>query len=265
MGNRQTPATPPEVGIRPDWFPRRAIVLAAGMGRRMRHLSVERPKPLTVLNGRTLLDRVLDRLADAGVEDAVVNVHYMADQVERALVGRTRPRILISDERDMLLETGGGVTRALPLLGSDAFVIHNSDCVWHDPDGDNLSALARGWNPARMDTLMLLAPLENAIGYGGAGDFHMNGLGQLHRRVGGETAAYAFAGVSIAHPRMFSHAPSGSFSLNVLWDRAIAANRAYGLQMGGVWMHVGTPEALEEAEALLRNAGGNERSLSIQG
>lgn len=253
---RNAPMRLPLNTARGGWSPN-AIVLAAGLGKRMRHLSLERPKPLTTLAGQTLLDRALDRLAAAGVKDVVVNVHYRADMIEASLATRTAPRITISDERDALLETGGGVVRALPLLGPEPFFIHNSDCVWHDPAGDNLAAMIGAWNASEMDTLMLLAPLTNAIGYAGAGDFLMNDAGQLRRRPAGGTARFAFAGVSIAHPRLFQDAPSGAFSLNVLWDRAIAANRAYGLPMSGVWMHIGTPEALEEAEALIRNASGD--------
>lgn len=234
-------------------IPQRAIVLSAGLGTRMRHLSQDRPKPLTPLAGRTMLDRALDRLGDAGVDTAVVNVHYMADKIEAALADRTQPRVLISDERDARLETGGGVVRALPLLGTAPFFVHNADCCWRDGVGDNLRTMAAAWDSDRMDVLLLLAPIADSLGYEGRGDFHLDPHGCLRRRGEREDAPFVFTGVSIAHPRLFHGAPEGAFSLNVVWDRAIAANRAYGVRMSGLWMHIGTPEALEEAEALMRN------------
>lgn len=233
------------------WRPTRAIVLSAGLGTRMRHLSQQRPKPLTPLAGRTLLDRALDRLAAAGVEEAVVNVHYMADMIEAAVAERRAPRIIISDERDARLETGGGVMRALPHLGEDAFFIQNADSTWRDGVGDNLAAMARAWDDERMDTLLLLAPSSQCIGYEGRGDFHLDSSGCISRRGERQDTPFVFAGLSLAHPRLFENAPVGAFSLNVLWDRAIAANRAYGVRMSGLWMHIGTPEALEEAETLM--------------
>ncbi|MEM9030156.1 MAG: nucleotidyltransferase family protein [Pseudomonadota bacterium] len=232
-----------------------AMVLAAGLGRRMRHLSQTRPKPLTPLAGRTLLDRVLDRLTAAGVQDVVVNVHYMAEQIEHAVANRDsqRPRISISDERDDLLDTGGGVVRALPQLGPKPFFIHNSDSVWWQGLGDNLVDMARAWEAEQMDTLLMLAPTATAIGYDGRGDFLLDAGGQIQRRPEREDAPFVFTGVSLAHPRLFDDAPTGAFSLNWAWNRAIDANRAYGFRMSGVWMHVGTPEALAEAETLLRD------------
>ena len=236
-----------------NWRPTNAMVLAAGKGTRMRHLSAARPKPLTPLAGRTLLDRVLDRIDAAGIRNAVVNVHFKADMIEAAMAGRTRPSITISDERGALLETGGGIVHALPLLGSEPFLVQNSDCVWQDGAGDDIAALCAAWDTERMDTLLLLAPRECTLGYDGRGDFRLTADHRVARRPADQDAPFVFAGVSIAHPRLFETAPQGAFSLNLLWDRAIAANRAYGTVMSGTWMHVGTPEALDAAEELMRD------------
>ncbi len=231
--------------------PTTAMVLAAGLGVRMRPLTDDRPKPLVALQGRPLLDHVLDRLAAAGITRAVVNVHYRADQIVAHLKGRTHPQSIVSDERDALLDTGGGVVRALPLLGPDPFVVHNSDSVWIEGAGSNLDRLLSAFDPARMDSLMLLAPAADSLGYDGPGDFAMDEHGRLRRRRENETVPYAFAGVSIAGPALFAEAPAGAFSLNRLWDRSLAAGRLYGLALQGVWMHVGTPQALIEAESRL--------------
>ena len=228
-----------------------AMVLAAGLGTRMRPLTAKRPKPLVELDGRSLLDRVLDKLLEAGVSRAVVNVHYCADQVEQALAERSAPRIAISNERDELLDTGGGVARALPLLGEQPFLIHNSDSVWIEGVESNLNRLISAWDPALMDSLMLLAPTQSSLGFEGLGDFSMSSEGLLQRRRERQTAPFVFTGVSIAHPRLFADAPTGAFSLNILWDRAIASKRLYGIRLEGFWMHIGTPEALAAAETAL--------------
>jgi MurNAc alpha-1-phosphate uridylyltransferase len=231
--------------------PTTAMVLAAGRGERMRPLTDTRPKPLVALDGRPLIDHVLDRLAKAGIGRVVVNVHYLADLLQTHLANRQRPQIVLSDERDALLDTGGGLVRALPLLGSAPFLIHNSDTVWIEDDVSNLDRLIGGWDGARMDTLLLLAPMDRTMGYDGPGDFSLSAEGKVVRRAKGEKAPYVFAGVSIAHPRLFSDAPASAFSLNLLWDKAIAAGRAFGLPLDGLWMHVGTPAAVTEAEALI--------------
>ena len=225
-----------------------AMVLAAGLGTRMRPLTADRPKPLVELAGRTLLDRVLDKLFEARISQAVVNVHYCADQVEQALAERTTPKIVISNEREELLDTGGGVAKALPLFGDRPFLIHNSDSVWIEGVKTNLDRLVDAWDSGRMDCLMLLAPTHSSLGFDGLGDFSMSSNGLLQRRRERLTAPFVFTGVSIAHPRMFAVAPSGAFSLNILWDRAIASERLYGIRLEGIWMHVGTPEALTAAE-----------------
>lgn len=234
--------------------PKTAMVLAAGLGTRMRPLTDAVPKPLVRLKGIALIDRVLDRLADAGVETAVVNVHYMADAVERHLASRTRPHIEISDERGVLLETGGGVVRALARLGAEPFYIHNSDSVWIEQGSASLARMSAAFDPELMDSLMLLAHRETSIGYDGPGDFHMADDGRLRRRKEGEATPFVFTGVSIAHPRLFYGAREERFSLNRLWDRSIARNRVFGILLDGLWMHVGTPEALIDAERAIDRA-----------
>lgn len=231
--------------------PTTAFVLAAGKGLRMRPLTNDRPKPLVVLRGRTLLDHVLDRLAAAGIERAVVNVHYKGEQIIEHVAARTSPAICISDERDALLDTGGGVVRALPLIGAQPFIIHNSDSTWLEGIGSNLARLIQAFDPDRMDSLMLLAATSASLGYEGPGDFAMDQMGTLRRRREREIVPFAFTGVSIAHPRLFASAPDGAFSLNRMWDRAIADGRLFGLRLQGLWMHVGTPEALADAEGRL--------------
>jgi MurNAc alpha-1-phosphate uridylyltransferase len=231
--------------------PKTALVLAAGLGKRMRPLTDKVPKPLVRLQGKPLIDHVLDRLAEAGVTRAVVNVHYMADQIEAHLASRTKPKIEISDERDTLLETGGGVVRALPKLGAEPFIVHNSDSVWIEGVGSSLARLAGAWDPQRMDCLMLLALGSKSIGYEGAGDFAMDPDGRLSRRAEGRIVPFVFTGVSIVHPRLVTGLPERRFSLNEPWDRAIEAGRLFGVRLDGIWMHVGTPEAVAEAERLM--------------
>jgi Nucleoside-diphosphate-sugar pyrophosphorylase involved in lipopolysaccharide biosynthesis/translation initiation factor 2B, gamma/epsilon subunits (eIF-2Bgamma/eIF-2Bepsilon) len=231
-----------------SFIPKTAFVLAAGLGTRMQPLTEAVPKPLLRVNGRALIDHALDRISDAGIATAVVNVHYLADILEAHLAKRSRPRIEISDERHVLLDTGGGVARALPSLGPDPFVIYNSDSLWIDGARSNLQRLLDAWDGEQMDSLMLLAPARASLGYDGRGDFAMTGDGRLSRRAQDGEAPYVFAGVSIAHPRMFEGAPQGAFSLNRLWDRAIDLGRLYGTRLDGTWMHVGTPTALAEAE-----------------
>lgn len=239
-----------------DWHPQTAMVLAAGLGHRMRPLTDTMPKPLVPLGGRPLIDHVLDRIAEAGIERVVANVHYRADQIVTHLALRTVPQIAISDESAVLLDTGGGVRRALPQLGPGPFLIHNSDSVWIDGSRPNLPRLFQAWRDEDMDCLMLLAPVETSIGYSGNGDFSLDGRGRVARRVKGQSVPFVFTGVSIAHPRLFADSPEGAFSLNRLWDRAIAVNRVYGLTLDGIWMHVGDPAALERAEKQLKLSAG---------
>jgi len=231
-----------------------AFVPAAGLGTRMRHLREDKPKPLIKVAGRSLLDRVLDRLAEAGIARAVVNVHYKADQIEKSLANRGTPEIIISDEREALLETGGGLVKALPLIGDAAIMIHNSDSIWIETGAKPaLEKLKSEWDPRRMDCLMLLADRTTAIGFDGPGDFVMDPEGRLERRGNHTTTPLVFTGVSINHPRLLENAPDGAFSLNLLWDRAITAGRLFGTLLEGRWMHVGTPEAVAAAESILSN------------
>ena len=232
--------------------PNTAMVLAAGLGTRMRPITDRMPKPMVPLAGRPLLDHVLDRLADAGIARAVVNVHYLPDQIEQHLAPRRQPLVTISDERDALLDTGGGVMRALPLIGKGPFIVHNSDSVWAEGVGSNLARLLDMWDGARMDCLMLLASASTSLGYEGRGDFGMGADGRLIRRGERVSVPFVFAGVSIMSPALLDGAPAkGAFSLNRLWDRAADKGRLYGLRLDGVWMHIGTPDALEAAERWL--------------
>jgi MurNAc alpha-1-phosphate uridylyltransferase len=231
-----------------------AMVLSAGLGTRMAPASHVLPKPLIPLGGKALIDHVLDRHVDARIVRAVVNVHHKADLIEAHLRGRCMPTIEISDERDRLLDTGGGVKRALPRLGAGPFLIHNSDSVWIEGVGSNLGRLFAAWDDARMDCLLLLALASQSLGYQGRGDFAFEADGRVRRRVELEIVPFAFTGVSLAHPRLFGGSPEGAFSLNAVWDNAIAAGRAYGLRMEGTWMHVGTPDALAQAERRLAEA-----------
>jgi N-acetyl-alpha-D-muramate 1-phosphate uridylyltransferase len=234
--------------------PRTAMVLAAGFGTRMRPLTDKKPKPLVDVGGKALLDHMLDRLADAGVETAIVNVHYLADQIERHVAARKKPRIVVSDERAQVLGTGGGVVKALPQLGAAPFFHVNSDSIWVEGVTPNLTRLAAGFDPAHMDALLLLAPTAGSIGYSGRGDFMMAADGQLTRREERDIAPFVFAGAAILSPAMFKGAPQGEFSLTTLFDRAAAASRLHGLPLDGLWMHVGTPEAIAEAETAIRKS-----------
>ncbi|NJO23532.1 MAG: nucleotidyltransferase family protein [Sphingomonadales bacterium] len=236
------------------WCPQSAMVLAAGLGMRMRPAANGLPKPLVPLGGRPLIDHVLDRIAEAGVPHAVVNVHYCADQIVSHVAHRTCPTITISDESDLILDTGGGVRNALPHLGDSAFLVHNSDSVWLEQGPSNLARLFARWDNSAMDCLMLLAPVETSLGYSGKGDFSLAAAGEIIRRGTAGHADYVFTGVSVMHPRLFAECPPGAFSLNLLWDRAIAAHRIFGLTLDGVWMHVGDPVALDQAEKRLAGA-----------
>ncbi|MGQ3673740.1 nucleotidyltransferase family protein [Xanthobacter sp. TB0136] len=231
------------------------MVLAAGLGTRMRPLTDKVPKPLVNVSGRPLLDHVLDRLAQAGVEEAVVNVHHHASQIERHVAERSGPpRIIISDERDALLETGGGVRRALPLLGDEPFLTINSDTIWVEGAQPNLDRLIAGFDPERMDVLLLLAPAALSVGYDGLGDFRMDPDGRLLRRVERQVVPFVYAGAAIMKPALFQDSPEGAFSLNRIFDKALEAGRLFGVRLDGVWMHVGTPDAIALAEDALEKS-----------
>ncbi len=229
------------------------FVLAAGLGTRMRPVTDTRPKPLVEVAGKALLDHALDRAAEAGLSEAVVNVHWLPEQIEAHLARRTgAPRITVSDEREALLETGGGIRKALPLLGDAPFVVMNSDSFWLEGPVPNLSRLVAAWDPARMDALLLVAPTTTSLGYEGAGDFVMEADGRLERRGERRIAPFIYAGVAILTPGLFAGSPEGAFSLNRLFDRAIGAGRLFGMRLDGQWLHVGTPDAIRAAEDRVR-------------
>jgi N-acetyl-alpha-D-muramate 1-phosphate uridylyltransferase len=236
--------------------PRNAMVLAAGLGTRMRPLTDSMPKPLVKVAGRALIDRVLDRLADAGVERAVVNVHHFAEQIERHLAARKKPRIVISDERGLLLGTGGGVTKALAELGAEPFFHVNSDTLWIEGATPNLARLAAAYDPAAMEALLLLAPTTGSVGYNGRGDFTLGADGRLAARGERATAPFVYAGAAILSPALFADAPKGEFSLTTLFHRAARAGRLHGMPLAGTWMHVGAPEAIAAAEAAIKAGAG---------
>jgi MurNAc alpha-1-phosphate uridylyltransferase len=229
--------------------PETAMVLAAGLGTRMRPLTDERPKPLIMVGGRALIDHVLDRLVAAGVRRAVVNLHYKGEMIERHLAGRRDIAIAFSRE-PALLDTGGGVANALPLLGEYFYVV-NSDVLWLDTKLSALARLARAFDPARHDAVLLLARTTRAIGYVGLGDFMLDPSAMLRRRGEREVAPHLFAGIQILQRGLFDGAPMGAFSMNPLWDKAIAADRIRGLVHDGEWFHVGSPEGLALTEARL--------------
>jgi len=232
------------------------MVLAAGLGTRMRPLTDSMPKPLVKVAGRPLIDHVLDRLVEAGVERAVVNVHHFADQMQQHLSRRTAPQIVISDERGLLLGTGGGVKKALPELGNAPFFHINSDTIWIEGVKPNLVRLAEAYDATSMDALLLLAPATESIGYAGRGDFAMAADGRLRKRAEQELAPFVYAGAAILSPTLFSGAPEGEFSLTALFDRAAAKGRLHGLRLEGLWMHVGSPEAVAAAETTIRKSTG---------
>ena len=231
--------------------PRRAMGLAAGLGTRMRPFNGQIPKPLVAVGGKALIDYALDRLAEAGVERAVVNVHHLADEIERHLASRQRPTIVLSDERAELLGTAGGVVKALPELGEAPFFHINSDTIWIDGVKPNLMRLAAAFEPSRMDALLLVAPTTSSIGYGGRGDFAMAPDGRLKRRGERDVVPFVYAGAAILTPAFFAGVAPGPSSMSPLFDRAAEAERLCGLRLEGVWMHVGTPDAIKAAEAAI--------------
>ncbi|MGB3844701.1 nucleotidyltransferase family protein [Sphingopyxis sp. YF1] len=229
-----------------------AMVMAAGIGKRMRPLTATRPKPLVRVAGKALIDHSLDRIEAAGIPHVVVNVHYLADALEAHLAAQRRPfSIAISDERAHLLETGGGMVKALPQLRGDPILIVNSDNIWTDGPQDSILNLASHWDGARMDALLLVIRQASATGHSGRGDFHMDPSGRLSRRRAGRVAPFVYTGVQLISPRLLEDAPDGAFSTNMLWDRAIAAGRLYGLSHMGQWFEVGTPTAIAPTETAL--------------
>ncbi len=231
--------------------PTRAMIMAAGLGTRMRPLSDALPKPLVTVMGKALIDHAIDRLIEAGVTTVVVNLHYKAEMIRAHLAARKDVEILYSDESDGLLGTGGGVLKALSFFQGEPFYVHNSDTIWVEGYGKALDLMKATWNPDSMDALLLIVPLQHSMGYEGVGDFLMDSLGHLTRLPPGRVSPFAYPGVQIVHPRLFANPPEGGFSTNVLWDRAIEKERLFGVRMDGVWIHVGTPQAVAEAEAYL--------------
>ncbi|WP_338465699.1 nucleotidyltransferase family protein [Novosphingobium sp. ZN18A2] len=228
-----------------------AMVLAAGLGKRMRPLTATRPKPLVRVAGQTLIDRCLDKLEEAGVARAVVNVHYLPDAMRAHLAKRNAPQIAISDETEKLLETGGGVVRALPLIDADPFFCLNSDNVWLDGPQDVFAQLSTIWNPEHMDALLLMVPHPRAFNYRGLGDFHMDAEGRITRRLPRKVAPFIYGGIQLVSQRLFRDAPEGAFGNMLMWERAIAEGRLYGTAFTGQWYEVGAPEMIAPTEAAL--------------
>lgn len=228
-----------------------AMVMAAGMGKRMRPLTATQPKPLVRVAGKPLIDHTLDRLADAGITRAVVNVHYLADALEAHLIDRALPKVSISDERDELLETGGGMVRAQGEL-PDPFFCLNSDNIWLEGPQDAFHDLSARWNSDRMDALLLLVPHANARNFRGKGDFHMDGVGKVDRRRSGRVAPFIYTGIQLVSHRLLRDAPTGKFSTNILWNRAIEQERLFGVAFTGQWFEVGNPQAIRPTEKALR-------------
>jgi MurNAc alpha-1-phosphate uridylyltransferase len=235
--------------------PHTAMIMAAGLGKRMRPLTATRPKPLIEVGGKALLDHVLERLRDAGVRKVVVNVHYLADALEAHLATRGHGlEVVISDERSRLLETGGGLVKAAPLIDSDPFLALNSDNLWIDGPADTLKLLASQWDGEKMDALLLLVPQARALNHKGQGDFHLDRVGRLKRRAPSRVAPFVFTGIQMVSKRLLRDAPEGPFSTNILWDRAIDEGRAFGAVHQGLWFDVGTPQSIPMTEAALENA-----------
>ncbi len=230
---------------------RAAMVLAAGLGLRLRPITENLPKPLVPVAGRTMLDRALDALDAAGIDSCVVNAHYLGDMIASHVAPRARPRVRLSRE-ETLLDTGGGVAKVLPWLDGGPFFTVNADIVWDEAPGPSaLARLAAAFDPARMDALLLVVPVARAVGYDGAGDFFLEDAGTLARRGAAPAAPFVFTGLQVLSPALFAELPAGPFSLNLLYDRARAAGRLHGLVHAGRWFHIGTPEGLAQAEAAL--------------
>jgi len=235
-------------------MPQTAMMLAAGLGTRMRPLTDHMPKPLVKVGGKSLIDWTLDQLAASGVARAVVNVHHHAAMMSAHVLRRTSPAIVISDETERLLDTGGGVVKALPLLGGEPFFVFNCDAIIRDGRTPMLKRLAAAWDPQTLDVLMLVHPLSTAHGFDGPGDFFVDDKGLMKRRSPAPAAPFVYAGAFILHPRALAQEPAEPFSMNKIWDRAIAAGRMRAVVHDGAWYHVGTPRAVTETEALLASA-----------
>jgi MurNAc alpha-1-phosphate uridylyltransferase len=234
--------------------PHTAMIMAAGLGKRMRPLTATKPKPLIEVNGKTLLDHVLEKLRIAGVKKVVVNVHYLAEALEAHLMSRDHGlEVVISDERALLLETGGGLVKAAPLIDSDPFLAANSDNLWIDGPADTIRLLASQWDDSKMDALLLLVPQARALNHKGMGDFHMDRTGRLRRRQRSHVAPFVFTGIQMVSKRLLRDSPDGPFSTNILWDRAIEEGRCFGAVHQGLWFDVGTPQSIQQTETALEN------------
>jgi MurNAc alpha-1-phosphate uridylyltransferase len=231
-----------------------AMILAAGLGRRLQPITDHTPKPLVQVKEKALIDYALDLVRGAGIADVVINCHHLADQIEAHARQISDLTVQISDERGALLETGGGVQKALPLLGNEPFAVINSDVIVRNSTNSSLKALVQAWDAQKMDLILLLQPRENAAGYEGSGDYHIDDEGRLQRRAVDQSAPYIFSGVQIVSPRLFDGLEEGRFSMNVMFDKAAKAGRLFGLVHDGIWLHVGTVEALKEAEEVLSNS-----------
>ncbi len=231
--------------------PTKAMVLAAGKGTRLRPRTDTTPKPLVEVAGKALIDYSFDMLRAGGIQEVVVNKHHLAEQIEAHVQHVKDLEIVLSDETDQLLETGGGVAKALPLLGENPFFVLNSDVIVLDAGANSLRRLQEMWDPAHMDALLLLHPVTTAVGYEGQGDFFLEESGRLTRRLMGQPAPFMFTGIQLLHPRLLEGCPSGPFSLNVIYDKALAQGRLFGLRHNGKWLHVGTEEALEAASNII--------------
>ncbi len=240
---------------RADNLPERmkAMVFAAGLGTRMRPLTDTLPKPLVEIGGKAMIDTLLDALADAGVSEAVVNVHHLADQIEARMRDRKNPQITISNERDLLLDQGGGLKKALPRLGKHPFFICNTDAIWIEGPLPNLQRLRAQWDPEKMDILLMVAATTSAVGVDWGGDFRMEGDGRLVRRREGEVVPFAYSGIGIIKPELIAAVEKDVFRLAPLFFEAAEKRRLYGMRLDGHWLHVGTMDAIAQAEALILN------------
>ncbi len=251
MSGGATPlASAPDREHRRDLASDVAMVMAAGLGKRMRPLTASRPKPMVKVAGKPLLDHALDRLAAAGVARAVVNVHYLADGIEAHVARRARPAVAISDEREKLLETGGGLVRAWPLIAADPFFCLNSDALWLDGPTDVFRQLSALWEPRAMDALLLVVPHPRAHNYRGPGDFHLRADGRLERRRPGRVAPFVFTGIQLVAERLLRDPPQGAFSTNRFWSRAIDEGRLFGAVHQGEWIEIGEPHHIAMAEEM---------------
>jgi len=236
-------------------FARTAMVMAAGLGKRMRPLTITTPKPLVRVAGKPLIEHTMAHLVNAGMQRVIVNVHYLADSLEAHLKAQDYPfELMISDERDLLLETGGGLVKALPMIDEDPFFCLNSDNIWLESARSCFDELRSAWDDSRMDALLLLVPHSRATNHEGVGDFHLDQLGRIIRRRAARVAPYIYTGIQLLSRRLLVDPPEGAFSTNVVWNRAIAADRLFGIAHLGQWFDVGTPAAIEPTQAALLSA-----------